>query len=490
MTSFDYAPTWRSSSDLAFVSMQRIYIFGPVLLKAPRNLLLPSFHDYGALNARLAELINQAPALQYLFLSDPPDVLARLPPFPSLETLRLNRSHFHSHHVKSIRTAAVPCIPNLTQLILHTTLPTSLLASVSAAGAHLRVLEFAFAPQVVFSSNQMQRPVSCCPALEELSSYLGAPEISALVAFTYPALRRGQFEPNLEENILHDPTKSLVRREAGRGLMLGMMARGCRVVYDNGSSLQAVTISPPNHSASQSPCFLPGFTSCRFSPFGSQGFSSYYSFPVYVVLPRQEVRLPSQTLHEQLGTVPHNETYRTHAYTDFSKTIAEDAASYLVQGGAAFTAPAPILAANRQKYESRDGPLDGLNGPRSSLLRETADPYVPFLSGSIVPLRVTLHVIPNRLVASPVADSAITAVGRSVEFGSGKDFPASPQQDSNCKMASTWSDNKYHGEPHVNHMVKLGVPTGSRRGYGDIRISKSQPYRVEEWKLDGGYTGL
>lgn len=87
--------------------------------------------------------------------------------------------------------------------------------------------------------------------------------------------------------------------------------------------------------------------------------------PTDVVLPRQEIRLPSQTLHEQLGTVPHNETHRTHAYTDFSKRIAEDAASYLVQGGAAFTAPALILAANRRKYESCDGPLDGLNGPRS-----------------------------------------------------------------------------------------------------------------------------
>jgi hypothetical protein len=53
---------------------------------------------------------------------------------------------------------------------------------------------------------------------------------------------KGQFEvrqggsfPNLQEIILHDPTKSLVWREAGRGLMLGMMARGCRVVYDNGN---------------------------------------------------------------------------------------------------------------------------------------------------------------------------------------------------------------------------------------------------------------
>jgi hypothetical protein len=39
-------------------------------------------------------------------------------------------------------------------------------------------------------------------------------------------------------------------------------------------------------------------------------------------------------------------------------------------------------------------------------------------------------------------------------------------------------------------MVKLRSPTGSRRWYGDIWISKSQPYRVEEWKLDGGYAGL
>ncbi|KAJ7479151.1 hypothetical protein FB451DRAFT_1450983 [Mycena latifolia] len=212
---------------------------------------------------RLSELITQAPALQYLFISsDRPDALARLPPCPSLHTLRINRSQFHSHRILNIRIPGIPYFPHLTNLILHTTLPASLLAFISAVGAQLRVLELAFAPQLVFSSNQMQRIFLRCPAVQELSFSLGAPEISELVSFAHPALRRvrlkvnpdewypykhvlksqftvlqGPSFPGLEEVILHDRTRSLVRREAGIAFLHGMARRGCRVLYEHGESV-------------------------------------------------------------------------------------------------------------------------------------------------------------------------------------------------------------------------------------------------------------
>ncbi|KAJ6564955.1 hypothetical protein DFH09DRAFT_1475499 [Mycena vulgaris] len=219
---------------------------------------------YGNKNtARLSELIAQAPSLQYLFISsDRPDALAQLPPCPSLYTLRLNRTHFHAHQIQHIRRPCIPYCPNLTNLILHTSLPSSLLTFVSAVGAQLRILELAFSPQFVFSSNQMQRILSRCPALEELSFYLGAPEISPLISFAHCALRRvrlklnpdewypykhvlksqfavldGASFPGLKEVILHDGMRSLVRREAGVALLLGMVHRGCRVVYDDGEAV-------------------------------------------------------------------------------------------------------------------------------------------------------------------------------------------------------------------------------------------------------------
>ncbi|KAJ7097005.1 hypothetical protein C8R43DRAFT_1244428 [Mycena crocata] len=216
---------------------------------------------YGNRNtARLSELISHAPSLRYLYLSsDRPDALSRLPPCPSLYTLRVNRSHFHAQQIKSMRLPCAPYVPNLSCLILHTTLPSSLLGFVAAVGTHLRVLEFAFAPQLVFSAGQMQRILSRCPGLEELAFYLGAPEISAPAAGTHPTLRRvrlklspdewypykhvlkSQFAilaggafPGLKEVVLHDATRSLMRREVGPGLLLAMARRGCRVVYENG----------------------------------------------------------------------------------------------------------------------------------------------------------------------------------------------------------------------------------------------------------------
>ncbi|KAF7342295.1 t-SNARE coiled-coil-like proteiny domain-containing protein [Mycena venus] len=217
---------------------------------------------YGNKNTlRLSELITHAPALEYLFMSsDRYDALSGLPSCPSLHTLRINRSHYHSHHVKCLRPPDVPYVPKLTHLVLHTMLPSPLLAFLSVAGAQLRVLELTFAPQLVFSAHQMQRLLSRCPALEELAFYVGAPEITApaTVGFSHSALRRvrlklspeewypykhvlktqfgilvGPSFPGLEEVVLHDPSRSLARREVWPGLLRALIDRGCRVVYDD-----------------------------------------------------------------------------------------------------------------------------------------------------------------------------------------------------------------------------------------------------------------
>ncbi|KAJ7883762.1 hypothetical protein B0H13DRAFT_1890289 [Mycena leptocephala] len=51
-------------------------------------------------------------------------------------------------------------------------------------------------------------------------------------------------------------------------------------------------------------------------------------------------------------------------------------------------------------------------------------------------------------------------------------------------MANTWSDTKYYGEPHVNHMVKLGSPT--KRAWGKCRFA--HPLNGDETKV-GYYVG-
>ncbi|KAJ7499176.1 hypothetical protein FB451DRAFT_1384906 [Mycena latifolia] len=219
---------------------------------------------YGTTNSkRLAEIISNSPNLCYLFLSsDRPDVLAHLPLGQSLHTLRLNRSHYHSRHVKEVKFKDVPGVTNLTNLILHTTIPSAMLSFIAAVGWQLRVLEFTFAPQVTYSSNQMQRILSRCPNLEELVYHLGAPEISPLKAFQHSALKRvrlkvnpeewfpykhvvlTQFDilagpsfPALERVFLHDTSKSFVRRDSSSPLLLRMIDRGCPVVYEDGGSV-------------------------------------------------------------------------------------------------------------------------------------------------------------------------------------------------------------------------------------------------------------
>ncbi|KAF7354350.1 t-SNARE coiled-coil-like proteiny domain-containing protein [Mycena venus] len=219
---------------------------------------------YGTNNAhRLREIVSQAPNLRYLFLSsDRQNSLADLSLPPSLRTIRINRSHFQSSSPKRfmVKSRHALYVPNFRNLVLHTTLPSALLDFVATTGHQLRVLELAFAPQMTFSSNQMQRLLSRCPLLEELAYYIGAPEISPLVEFQSPSVKRvrlkinpdewnpckpvlrGQMEvlegpsfPKLEEIILHDPTRWFMRRDLGKDLLRRMLRRGCTVRYEDGS---------------------------------------------------------------------------------------------------------------------------------------------------------------------------------------------------------------------------------------------------------------
>ncbi|KAJ7616986.1 hypothetical protein DFH06DRAFT_1012600, partial [Mycena polygramma] len=210
---------------------------------------------------RLKEIVSQAQNLCYLFLSsDRQNPLADLVLPSSLRTLRLNSSHFPAITARKQlpRMRRPCCAPDIRNLVLH----TALLDFVAAAGQHLRVVELAFAAQVIFSPNQMLRLLTRCPRLEELVYHIGAPEISSLVAGGFecasvkrirlridptewspckPVLR-GQFAiiegrsfPNLQEIILHDPTRWFVRRELGQDLLRRMLRRGCAITYEDGS---------------------------------------------------------------------------------------------------------------------------------------------------------------------------------------------------------------------------------------------------------------
>ncbi|KAJ7458890.1 hypothetical protein FB451DRAFT_576248 [Mycena latifolia] len=218
---------------------------------------------------RLREIVAHSPSLRYLFLSsDRQNSLGDLSLPPSLHTVRLNRSHFHSPNVKRflMKPRHVSHVPNFHNLVLHTTLPSTLLDFIATSGKHLRVLELAFAPQMIFSSNQMQRLLSRCPKLEELVFYIGAPEISPLTDFQCPSVKRvrlkidpdewnpykpvmrGQVEvlegpsfPELQEVILHDPKRWLVRRDSGKDLIRRMLRRGFTLRYEDGSAVQLPT---------------------------------------------------------------------------------------------------------------------------------------------------------------------------------------------------------------------------------------------------------
>jgi hypothetical protein len=112
----------------------------------------------------------------------------------------------------------------------------------------------------------MQRLLSRCPRLEELVYYLGAPEISPLVAFQSPSVKRvrlkinpdewnpckpvirsqmevleGPSFPELAEIVLHDPTGWFLRRDLGKDLLRRMVRRGCTVSYEDGSPVPIPT---------------------------------------------------------------------------------------------------------------------------------------------------------------------------------------------------------------------------------------------------------
>ncbi|KAF8202727.1 hypothetical protein K438DRAFT_583730 [Mycena galopus ATCC 62051] len=219
---------------------------------------------YGANNThRIRELVSQAPNLRYLFLSsDRQNSLSDLCLPPSLRTIRINRSHFQGSSVKKLmhKSRHALYVPNFRNLVLHTMLPSALLDFVSRVGHQLRVIELAFAPQMTFSSNQMQRLVSRCPVLEELAYFLGAPEISPLLDFQAPSVKRvrlrinpeewnpckpvlrsqmeileGPSFPALEEIVVQDPTFWLMRREIGKDFVRRMQLRGRNVRYEDGS---------------------------------------------------------------------------------------------------------------------------------------------------------------------------------------------------------------------------------------------------------------
>jgi hypothetical protein len=74
-----------------------------------------------------------------------------------------------------------------------------MLSFLDTVGRQLRTLEFTFAPQTTFSSNQMHRIFSRCPSLEEFVYHLGAPEISPLKTFQHTSLKRVRLKINPEE---------------------------------------------------------------------------------------------------------------------------------------------------------------------------------------------------------------------------------------------------------------------------------------------------
>ncbi|KAJ7068767.1 hypothetical protein C8F01DRAFT_979491 [Mycena amicta] len=252
-------------------------LIGAAIVKPLQHLRRLEWHEteldprfYGSNNsARLRELVALAPNLRYLYLSsDRSTALADLSLPATLDTLRLNRSHFPS--VSTHRPTRLPLrscntvSPAVRHLVLHTALPSALLDFVETTGTQLRVLELAFAPQMAFSGGHLRRILARTPALEELVYYLGAPEIAPLGGGVQaPSIKRvrlkvnreewnpckpvlrsqmevleGASFPELEEIILHDPTKWFLRRELGREMVRRMLRRGCAVNYEDGTTVE------------------------------------------------------------------------------------------------------------------------------------------------------------------------------------------------------------------------------------------------------------
>lgn len=221
---------------------------------------------YSSANSRrLSDIIQKSPNIRHLSVaSDRSDVLSRLSLGPSVQTLRVTQSVTRSRNLRDMKLTDMSRISNLTNLVLQASLMRSapVLSFLTTVGWQLHTLEFAFAPQIIISSNQMYRLLSRCPNLQELAYHLGAPELSPLATFQHSSIKRvriridseeyypykhivcTQFDvlagpsfPALQTVILHDEFKSFVRRTSAPSLLKSLAQRGCSVLYADGSEV-------------------------------------------------------------------------------------------------------------------------------------------------------------------------------------------------------------------------------------------------------------
>ncbi|KAF7294305.1 t-SNARE coiled-coil-like proteiny domain-containing protein [Mycena chlorophos] len=197
---------------------------------------------YGNSNdALLRDLVGCSPNLRYLFVSsDRPSAFAELSLPPTLDTLRLNRSNFHTSENRRLETRqtrrSAPRLPytvTLRRLVLHTPLSSSVLDFVETVGMQVRTLELAFAPQMAFSAGQLRRILTRIPVVEELVFALGAPELAPLGEGVHaPNIKCLHLKVNSEE---WNPCKPLVRTQIE--VLEGASFPGLRevVLYDFGA---------------------------------------------------------------------------------------------------------------------------------------------------------------------------------------------------------------------------------------------------------------
>ncbi|CAK5262942.1 unnamed protein product [Mycena citricolor] len=213
--------------------------------------------------SRLSGILKAAPNMRYLALtSDRPDVLAEISLAPALQTLVLHQSELAT----SPAVSSAYISSRITTLVLHSVISPALVSFITPLGRHLKVLEFAFAPHVAYSSSQMNKLLSHCPNIEELVYHLGAPEIASLPShlqlprirqvrlridpetwFPYKHVVLAQFQilagspfPGLRTIFLHDTSRSFVRRSSAPKILQLMKERGLAVVYENGCPVDLV----------------------------------------------------------------------------------------------------------------------------------------------------------------------------------------------------------------------------------------------------------
>ncbi|KAF7325200.1 hypothetical protein MKEN_00564200 [Mycena kentingensis (nom. inval.)] len=233
----------------------------------------------------LQDIINCAPRLSYLSLSsDGSTRIAELALPSGLRTVRLGQiSAASSRDGYASRAGSMRCHPapaptptpkstqvsrvtapasphpGLRHLVLYPPPPASNLLACFPGSKTLRVLELAFAPQLTLSL----RVLHALTGLEELAFHLGAPEItqgtSSLTGvkrvrvkvdpgqwrLNKPVLRNqvdvlsGETFPALDEVVLYDRTGWFLAREVGRDAVRRLVAKGCRVVDEDGEMVRA-----------------------------------------------------------------------------------------------------------------------------------------------------------------------------------------------------------------------------------------------------------